>query len=95
MTLSRWVRHGLVRLESPGSGRRRTYPPEELRVLRALIAATTLGGAPRWPAPGWTPAVRAFLATVAEVARSNPPGTAHEIVTPCPYVRHIVIVPEP
>lgn len=93
MLLHRIIRHGLVRLELPGPGRRRRYPPEELRALRAVAAGLT-GGHNSGPEK-WTPARLRFLADVADAARSNPPGEVVEIVTPCPFVRHVLIVPEP
>lgn len=94
MTLHRWIRDGYLRLPLPGTGCRRPVPAEEMRAMLALESCRRLGGVDP-SSESRSPATRALMSTVAEVARTHPPGTAVEITTPCPYVRHVVIVPEP
>lgn len=94
MVVDRWIRAGLLRLERPGSGYRRPYPEAERRAIVALDMALHHGSEGVDPI-SWSPSRRALLATVAEVARSHPAGTAHEITSPVPWIRHVLIVPEP
>jgi hypothetical protein len=94
MTVDRWTRAGFLRLASPGTGRRREYPPGEIRAMIALDAfRRRCGTDPSGVA--FTDAERELMSTIAEVARTHPPGTAHEIASPVPWIRHVVIVPEP
>lgn len=93
VVVDRWIRAGFLRLERPGTGARRTYPVPEVRAMLALDACRRLAGADP-DGQSLTDAHRSLMSTVAEVARTHPPGTAVEITTPCPYVRHVVIVPD-
>jgi hypothetical protein len=94
VVVDRWIRAGFLHLDRPGQGTRRAYPESERRAMVALDACRRLAGADP-DGQSLTDAHRALMSTVAEVARTHPPGTAVEITTPCPYVRHILIVPEP
>lgn len=100
-TFEDWAQSGLVQVDKRGSGYLRSYPAPELRAARALDSLRRLAGidpargtgnlgSPTRQAP-----VIALQRTVAELARTNEPGTAHEITTPVPWVRHVLIVPEP
>jgi hypothetical protein len=93
--LCRWAKTGLLRLSNPGTGRRRRYPPEEVRAARALDAHRRLAGVD--PSKGLVPnpAYRRLQVAVANAARNNPPGTVVEIPSPVSWVRTIVVVPEP
>lgn len=96
MTLDRWIRAGLLHLDRPGTGYRRSYPACELRAMAALDSLRRLAGADPSPQGGkGHPARRQLQHTVAELARTNEPGTAHEITTPVPWIHHVLIVPEP
>lgn len=96
--LYNWTRHGWIRSDSPGSGRIRTLPAGEERAVAAIDALRRLGGVTR---DGFGDTMSGYEArtvlrhTVAELARSNPAGSVHEIKTPVPWIRHILIVPSP
>lgn len=91
VTVDRWIRAGLLRLDHPGTGTRRTYPPAEVRAMRAIVAARCLGGASP-DGQYLTGSSLPLLVTVAELARTNEPGTAHEITSPVPWIRHVLVV---
>lgn len=96
-TLVRWINGGLLHLRKPGKGRRRHYPPEEVRAARALDSHRRLAGAVLNPGqPGGELATyRKLQVAVANAARNNPPGTVVELPSPVSWVRTIVVVPEP
>lgn len=93
-TIQKWISTGLLRLDTPGHGRRRRYPSAEVRAARTLDSLRRLGGITP-PEAMTTPAQRKLQVAVASVARNNPPGTVVEIPSPVSYVRTIVVVPEP
>lgn len=93
MTVNRWIHRGLLRLPLSGTGRRRDYPDAEVRAMRAVDSVRRLGGVEP-VGVNWGPAGHELARTVAEVARSNPAGTVVDIPSPCPYVRHILVVPD-
>lgn len=94
VVVDRWIRAGLLRLDKPGTGKRRRYPEAERRAMVALDACRRLGGIDP-DGEALTGPRRVLLAEVAEAARSNPAGAVVEIVTPVPWVHHVLIVPEP
>lgn len=94
-TLDAWIRAGLLHLSMPGTGRRRAYPPEELRAARALDSLRRLGGiSPGGESRDRDGRRRALQHAVAECARTNPPGTVHDLPSPAPWLRVVLIVPE-
>lgn len=96
ITVHRWTSSGLLRLSNPGAGRRRHYPPEEIRAARALDSHRRLGGIePSEQAIGNIGPYRRLQVAVANAARNNPPGAVVEIYSTVSWVRTIVVVPEP
>jgi hypothetical protein len=94
-TLQVWINTGLLHLDTPGKGRRRHYPPAEVRAARALDALRRLGGIDPPTTPSQSAVRRKLQVAVADAARNNPPGTVVEIPGPVSWVRTIVVVPEP
>ncbi len=97
-TLYAWHRAGLVRFKRPGQGGGRiVLAPAELRVVHALDSLRRLGGGSLTTgADGRLPeAIVRLRRDVADAARSNPPGTVVELPSPVPWVRHVLVVPEP
>jgi hypothetical protein len=99
-TIKVWIRNGFLHLDECGSGNHRTYPPGEVRAIRAIDAARRLGGIDPKDARqrgANTHEYRAqryrFLTDIAEAARSNPAGSVIHIEGPEPWIRHVLIVP--
>lgn len=96
VTVHRWTSSGLLRLRNLGAGRRRHYPPEEVRAAKALDSHRRLGGIePSEQAIGNIGPYRRTQVAVANAARNNPPGAVVEIPSPVSWVRTVVVVPEP
>lgn len=95
-TLQAWIRAGLLDLTQPGTGKRRTYSPAEVRAIRALDSLRRLGGiSPGVESGHGRPGVRLALQhAVAECARANPPGSVHDLPSPAPWLRVVLIVPK-
>lgn len=94
MTVNWWIHMGLLRLPLPGTGSRRVYPDAEVRAMRAIDSMRRLAGVEP-VGVNWGPAGHELARIVAEVARSNPPGTVVELPSKSPLVRHVLVVPEP
>lgn len=93
MTMDRWIRAGIIRVQRLGPGRSRKVTDDEMRAIAAVDSVRRLAGtAPTSEA--YTPSVRALMVVAAEAARTNPPGTIVELASKSPHVRHILVVPE-